>query len=89
MNARLIARYRGRVQGVGFRATVLFHADGLDVNGFVRNEPDGSVLVDIDGPKPHLQDLLDRIDSRPAGSIDDREIIWSDSLGRNSGFSIG
>ena len=89
MNARLIARYRGRVQGVGFRATVLFHADGLDVNGFVRNEPDGSVLVDVDGPKSHLQDLLDRIDSRPAGSIDDREIIWSDSLGRNSGFSIG
>ena len=89
MNARLIARYQGRVQGVGFRATVLFHADGLDVNGFVRNEPDGSVLVDVDGPKSHLQDLLDRIDSRPAGSIDDQEILWSDSLGRNSGFSIG
>jgi acylphosphatase len=89
MNARLIVRYRGRVQGVGFRATALFHADGLDVNGFVRNEPDGSVVLDVDGPKAHLKELLERIDSRPAGSIDDREISWLDSLGRDSGFSIG
>ena len=89
MNARLIVRYRGRVQGVGFRATVLFHADGLNVNGFVRNEPDGGVLLDADGPKIHLKELIDRIDSRPAGSIDDRDVSWTESLGRNNGFSIG
>lgn len=89
MNVRLIARYRGRVQGVGFRATVLFHADGLQVNGFVRNEPDGGVLIDADGPKSQLNELLDRIQSRPAGSIDDRDVTWTDSLGRTSGLSIG
>ena len=89
MIVRLIARYRGRVQGVGFRATVLFHARGLDINGFVRNEPDGSVLVDADGPKTQLKELLDRIRTRPAGSIDDCDLTWTDSLDRKNGFSIG
>ena len=89
MNVRLIARYRGRVQGVGFRATVLYHASGLDLHGFVRNEPDGSVQVDVDGPKSELKELLDRIEARPAGSVDDCEIVWADSLDRSNGFSIG
>lgn len=89
MNVRLIARYRGRVQGVGFRATVLYHADGLNVNGFVRNEPDGCVLLDVDGPKAQLLELIQRIQSRPAGSIDDCDITWAESLERSSGFSIG
>ncbi|MCA9138688.1 MAG: acylphosphatase [Planctomycetales bacterium] len=88
MNVRLIARFRGRVQGVGFRATVLFHAGGLDVNGFVRNEPDGSVLIDADGPRGHLNELISRIESRPAGSIDDCDKTWAESIGRTNGFSI-
>lgn len=85
----MMARFSGRVQGVGFRATVLFHADGLEVNGFVRNEPDGSVLVDVDGPKGQLQELISRIESRPAGSIDHCDVTWTESLGRSGGFSIG
>ncbi|MCO8120258.1 acylphosphatase [Stieleria sp. TO1_6] len=88
MNARLIARFRGRVQGVGFRATVLHHARGLNVNGFVRNEIDGDVLLDADGPKSDLKELLDRIQSRPAGTIEDSIITWTDSLDRSSGFGI-
>jgi acylphosphatase len=88
MNVRLIARYRGRVQGVGFRATVLFHAKGLDVHGFVGNQPDGSVLLDVDGPKVQLRQLADRIESRPAGAIDDCDLIWTDSLQRSGGLSI-
>ena len=88
MNVRLIARYRGTVQGVGFRATVLYHADGLEIHGFVRNEMDGSVLLDADGAKPHLVELLHRIESRPAGEVDSVDISWEDSLERSSGFSI-
>ena len=89
MNVRLIARYSGRVQGVGFRATVLYHADGLHLNGFVRNEPDGSVMLDIDGPKDELEELLNRISAKPAGEIEHCDVTWLDSLSRTSGFSIG
>ena len=85
---RLTVRFEGRVQGVGFRATVLYHASGLDLNGFVRNVPDGSVLLDADGPKSHLQELIGRIESQPAGSIDGCDLTWGESLRRCNGFSI-
>lgn len=35
--------YEGKVQGVGFRATVKSLASGYDVRGWVRNLPDGRV----------------------------------------------
>ncbi|MEO1615398.1 MAG: acylphosphatase [Planctomycetota bacterium] len=86
---RLIARFSGRVQGVGFRATVLHHANGLDVHGSVSNEPDGTVLLDVDGSRAHLKELLSRIQSRPAGSIDHVDVTWESELERVRGFSIG
>jgi acylphosphatase len=36
---------RGRVQGVGFRWFVLRAASELELEGYVRNQPDGSVEV--------------------------------------------
>lgn len=41
--------YRGHVQGVGFRATTRSIAQSFPVTGFVRNEPDGSVLCESQG----------------------------------------
>ena len=40
---RVTVLYSGRVQGVGFRATVRYLACGYDVTGTVRNLPDGRV----------------------------------------------
>lgn len=40
----------GRVQGVGFRAFVEFHAMKLDLEGWVRNRRDGSVEAVFAGP---------------------------------------
>ncbi|MEL6107805.1 MAG: acylphosphatase [Planctomycetota bacterium] len=88
MSERMIARFVGRVQGVGFRATVLHHARGLVVHGFVRNEPDGSVLLDADGPRSELEELLQRIQSRPAGELDHCDVTWVESQGRGEGLRI-
>ncbi len=41
----LAVRVIGRVQGVGFRAWAWRKAAGLGLRGFVRNEPDGSVVI--------------------------------------------
>lgn len=52
-------RYRGHVQGVGFRATTQRLARRRPLTGWVRNEPDGSVLMEAQGPAAHVQGLLD------------------------------
>jgi acylphosphatase len=66
MTARFRNRvvYRGRVQGVGFRATVQSLASDFDVAGFVRNLPDGTVEVVAEGAASELAGFLDAIGSR-------------------------
>lgn len=44
----------GKVQGVFFRKSTLEKATELGIMGWVRNEPDGSVLVEIEGPQQAL-----------------------------------
>ena len=40
---------QGKVQGVWFRDSTMKEAKRLGINGFVRNEPDGSVYVEAEG----------------------------------------
>lgn len=44
----------GEVQGVGFRWTARKVATNLDLSGWVRNEPDGSVSMELQGPNKDL-----------------------------------
>ena len=46
--------YEGRVQGVGFRYTVCRVAARFAVTGYVRNLPDGRVLLVAEGPQEEL-----------------------------------
>ncbi|MBX7168830.1 MAG: acylphosphatase [Pirellulales bacterium] len=46
---RCVVYYAGRVQGVGFRATVVRVAQGFAVAGFVQNLPDGRVRAVVEG----------------------------------------
>ncbi len=55
-------RFIGRVQGVGFRATTQAIASDLGLSGWVRNEPDGSVLMEAQGPAAALADLYAQIE---------------------------
>jgi len=91
MNAsqhRYVVRFTGRVQGVGFRATCLAKAFDLPIHGFVRNEPDGSVLMDVEGDLADLKDLLARIKSAMGHNIDDTMIDQRPTLDRQDGFHI-
>jgi acylphosphatase len=47
---RMRVRVVGKVQGVSFRAAALDNATSLGLSGWVRNEPDGSVSAEIEGP---------------------------------------
>lgn len=67
--ARLEARVKGRVQGVGFRYFVMSHAQRLGLTGWVSNEQDGSVYCVAEGPRDDLEALLDALKEGPAMAI--------------------
>lgn len=52
------ARVTGRVQGVGFRAWTQGQAQALGLNGWVRNEPDGSVTALIVGGSSAVDEMV-------------------------------
>ena len=50
--------YSGRVQGVGFRYTTVSLARRYPVTGWVRNLPDGTVELEVQGPSRDVERLL-------------------------------
>jgi acylphosphatase len=53
--------YEGRVQGVGFRYTVKRLASGFEVNGTIRNLPDGRVEMQVAGEPAEVEEFLQAI----------------------------
>lgn len=65
----LRVRVTGRVQGVGFRAWTEGEAIRLGVRGWVRNEPDGSVLMLVAGSEEAVTGMLAAVRRGPPGSL--------------------
>jgi acylphosphatase len=51
----------GSVQGVGFRYRAYHMANGLGITGWVRNEWDGSVTLEVQGTQAAINELMTRI----------------------------
>lgn len=71
------ARFRGIVQGVGFRAHVQHYCRAAQISGWVRNLPDGSVEAELIGAQDELREALRRIQAgRPhqVSSVDVMDI---------------
>jgi len=86
---RLYLRVTGRVQGVGFRYYVVNKARGYEVSGFVRNMPDGSVEVLIEGPIDDVQALATVCKIGPAsGKVDGYDERYGEYTGEFEGFVV-
>ncbi|NLY26966.1 MAG: acylphosphatase [Alcaligenaceae bacterium] len=64
----LTVTIRGRVQGVGFRVATVRQAHALQVCGWVRNQPDGSVQALLQGTPDALDRLLSWFHIGPPGA---------------------
>lgn len=58
---RIHVRFVGQVQGVGFRWTSQRVAFDLGLTGWVRNEPDGSVSMELQGPSEAVATFFTRL----------------------------
>lgn len=56
----------GKVQGVFFRATTKTMADDLGLKGWVRNETDGSVLIEVEGQETNVDKMVEWCEEGPA-----------------------
>ncbi len=62
---RFLIKIYGRVQGVGFRYYTFKKATLLNIKGYVKNMPDGSVFVDCEGDKDNLNLFLEFLEKGP------------------------
>lgn len=51
-------RVSGRVQGVFFRASTKQQADFFGLKGFVKNETNGDVYIEVEGQEVQVQEFL-------------------------------
>lgn len=81
-------RFIGRVQGVGFRATSKYVADGFDVSGWVRNESDGSVAMEVQGAKDEVDAFLNALHDRMKRNIESFQAMDLPPVDCERGFVI-
>lgn len=85
---RVRVSYQGRVQGVGFRATAADVASAFDVSGWVRNEADGSVLLEVQGRPGETRRFLDALRQRMGPLVRSADEAIVPEVPDESGFVI-
>ena len=76
-SARIHVMVKGRVQGVGYRASTQSEAQKLALHGWVRNLPDGKVEFVAEGRRENLEKLLAWAKKGPTtASVADLQVRW-------------
>lgn len=83
-----VVHFSGRVQGVGFRYSVLQVAKEYDVAGWVQNLTDGRVRLEVEGTPGDIDELVEAIEERMAGYVRQVERATATRLPQFSGFAI-
>ena len=79
--------FYGRVQGVVFRYTAKYHARSLELTGWVKNDWDGTVTMEVQGREQLINKLLTGLNHSRFISIE-----WMDTkeipLEEERGFDV-
>lgn len=80
---------KGRVQGVGFRAHVEYHAAQIGVTGWVRNVGWNMVEAVAEGTRAQVDRFIEIMKSGPSISrVDESRIEYEDVTGEFTGFGV-
>ncbi len=85
---RRVVIYSGRVQGVGFRATAQAIAARYDVTGWVRNEPDATVRLEVQGTAGEVEAMLRTLADRMRRYVSSARSEERAAVEDESGFEI-
>lgn len=89
MNKRLTATIHGRVQGVAFRHYTTQQARQLNLTGWVKNNPDGTVSVVAEGRESDLRQLERWLHKGPsAARVAQVEADWHEATAAFSQFTV-
>ena len=80
--------YQGMVQGVGFRYTTRHIAARFTVTGYVRNLPDGRVLLVAEGQPEELDRFLASVAQVLGRYVDQTRQTVHPATGEFAGFDI-
>lgn len=85
---RKYIRFYGQVQAVGFRWTAMQAAKLYGVTGWVRNEYDDSVSMEIQGTERQIDDVIAAIDRGTYIVIDRMEVKTLETAEDERGFRV-
>ena len=90
MMMRITAVARGEVQGVGYRYFVTGCARAAGVTGYVKNQPDGSVLIVAEGERAALDAFVRMVKAEGDAVIhvDTLTVTTGEATGECAGFGM-
>lgn len=80
---------KGRVQNVGFRAHVEYHALQLGVLGWVRNVDKDRVETVAEGSREKIERFVELVKKGPSmARVDEATVEYEEPLGELTGFHV-
>ena len=88
MKSKLHLYFSGKVQGIGFRYTVLDIALDLKIYGWVKNLNDGRVEILVESEEDALSVFLEQINKYFSRYIIDTTVEWLPASGEFRDFQV-
>ena len=78
----------GKVQGVGFRNFVFLNAKKLNIKGYVKNNPDGTVEAVFEGDEDNINKMIELCKKGPERARVDKIDIKDIEINNYQDFKI-
>lgn len=88
MKSHIEGKIKGTVQGVCFRDTTRDFARSIGIDGFVRNEPDGTVYIEAEGEESQLEALREWLREGPSAAEVEEVDLNQAELKNYDGFNV-